>query len=646
MVVLGAVTGLLTGLAAWALVLGLDLVQWAAWSTGGPLERLLIPAVGGLVVGLLVSRLVPEAAFGGVVGTMETIALRGGRFRPVVPVAALAAVAIALGTGASGGREGPMVLIGGSIGGLVAASLPISEERRLSLVAAGAAAGIGAAFNAPIGGMLFALEVLMGGMRGASMQVIVVASVVSSITARQLVGPELIYQPRRELALGGPEELLVYAVLGVLAVGVAYALRRSDALVRRWLRPVHRRAGRPATVALGGLVVGAVAVGVPQVLGSGESLPPVPGTREPIQAMLDGLFGSSWETAGFLLLLLGAKVVATVATHGSGSAVGMFAPSLFTGAALGGSLGIAAMHVFPGLESGAVATVGMAAVFAALVRAPLTAVVIVFELVGDYGLVLPLMTAVGVATFLADRVLPDSTYIHQLRERGVVYARTEDIDVLQSVTVGEVMTPSHPTLPRRTPRAEIEEWFTRGGTHGYAVVDDDGGLVGVLTVGDLSRPGDTAGELCTRRVVTVQPDDPVFLAVRRMGSLDVGRVPVIAPGGRRVVGMLRRADVVQAYQRGISRSLGEQQQRATRRLRDLGGVQFVELVLDASSAVVGREVREVEWPERTVVTSIRREGDVLVPDGGTGLRAGDELVVLTADPEALRDLVAGEAAAG
>jgi chloride channel protein, CIC family len=646
MVVLGALTGLLTGLAAWLLVLGVDLVHWLAWPTGGAVERLLVPAVGGLLVGLVVSRYVPEAAFGGVVGTMETIALRGGRFRLVVPVAALAAVAIALGTGASGGREGPMVLIGGSIGSLVASLLPVSEERRLSLVAAGAAAGIGAAFNAPIGGMLFAAEVLMGGMRGASMQVIVVASVVSSITARQLVGPELIYQPRRELALGGPEELIVYAVLGVLAVGVAAALRHSDAFVRRRLRPLRRRAGRAVTVGVGGLGVGIVALGVPQVLGSGESIPPVPGTREPIQAMLDGRFGASWEAAGFLILLLAAKVGATAATHGSGSAVGMFAPSLFTGAALGGALGIAVSPVFPGLEAGAAATVGMAAVFAALVRAPLTAVVIVFELVGDYGLVLPLMTAVGLATFLADRVLPDSTYVHQLRERGVVYARAEDIDVLQNVTVAEVMTASHPTVPQHTPREELEEWFTRGGTHGFAVVDEEERLVGVVTVGDLSRPGATAAELCTRGVVMVEPDDPVFLAVRRMGSLDVGRVPVVSREDRRVVGMLRRADVVQAYQEGISRSLGAQQQRATGRLRDLGGVQFVELVLDASSAVVGRRVRDVSWPERTVVTSIRRGGDVLVPGGDTQLCAGDELVVLTADSEELRELVAGDAAAG
>ena len=646
MVLLGAVTGLVTGVAAWVLVLGVDLVQHVAWSDGGPWQRLLVPAVGGLAVGLLVARVVPEAAFGGVIGTMEAIALRGGRFRAVVPPAALIAVAIALGSGLSGGREGPMVIIGGSIGSLTASLLPLDDDRRQSMVVAGAAAGIGAAFNAPIGGMLFALEVLLGGVRGASMQVIVVASVVSSITARQLVGPGLIYQPRGNLALGEPEELLVYALLGVLAVPVVLALRHSDDLVRYLLRPIHLRLGRAATVGLGGLAVGTIAIAVPQVLGTGDTLPPVPGSREPIQDMLNADFGITWEGAGVLFLLLAAKIVATAFTHGSGAPVGVFAPSLFAGAALGGALGIVASNVLPDLNPGAVATVGMAAVFAAMARAPLTAIVIVIELVGDYGLVLPLMAAVGLAMVIGDRLLGDSIYVHRLRQRGVVFARTEDVDVLQAVAVGEVMTVDHPTVHADESRAELERRFTRGGTHGYAVVDDDGRLVGVVSVRDLAREGTTAGDLCTRHVVTASPDDPTFRAVRRMAALDVGRVPVVDPTTRRVVGMLRRADVVRAYQRGIARSAGAQQRRAVGRLRDLAGVQFVEVVLDASSPVVRRMIQEVTWPQRTVVTSIRRAGEVLVPNGRTRLQSGDELVVLTADAPALRELVTAGADGG
>ncbi len=640
---LGAVTGLVTGTLAWLVIVGVETVQEVAWASGGGgWQRLLIPAIGGLLVGAFISRVMPEAG-GGVVGTLETIALRGGRFRPLVPLAALVAVAIALGTGASGGREGPMVLIGGAVGSVLATRLPLDEDRVRALVAAGVAAGIGAAFNAPIGGMLFAIELVAGGIAGVSLQVIVVASVVSSITARQLVGPGLTYTPSEELVLGDPRALLLYALLGLLAVGVAVALRRSDDLVRRWLRPVRARTGPAATVGLGGLGVGVIALAVPSVLGSGDDLPPVPGSSDPIQAMLDGAPGTGGRAAGLLLVLLVAKLAATAFTHGSGSPVGVFAPTLFLGAALGGALGIAAQPLLPDLQPGAVATVGMAAALAASARVPLTAVVIVFELVGDYGLVLPLMAAVGIATFVADRVEPDSIYVHRLRERGVVFARTEDVDVLQTVTVDEVYTSGYPTVPVDLDRASLEARFTRETGHGFAVVDDEERLVGVISVRDLERDGGTAEELCTRRVVTVTTADPLFRAVRRMASLDIGRVPVLDPTSRRVIGMLRRSDVVRGYQRGITRSVGAQQRRASNKLRDLAGVGFVELVVDANSPVADTMVRDVSWPQRTVLTSVRRRGEVLVPSGETLLQPGDELVVLTADAAQLRTLLRGEA---
>jgi chloride channel protein, CIC family len=186
---LGAATGLVTGLVAWVLISTVEVIQHLLWTDPAPAWQLVaIPTVGGLVVGWFVTRLVPEVAGGGVVSTMETLALHGGRFRRRVPLSALGATSVALGTGASGGREGPIVLIGGAVGSVVGRSLPIGEERMRSLVAAGAAAGIGASFNAPIGGMLFAIEVLQLGVRGAGLQVVVVGSVVGSVVARQLVG--------------------------------------------------------------------------------------------------------------------------------------------------------------------------------------------------------------------------------------------------------------------------------------------------------------------------------------------------------------------------------------------------------------------------------------------------------------------------
>jgi chloride channel protein, CIC family len=644
MLPLAVTTGVLTGALAWLLISIVEVVQHELWTAPAPAwQLLLIPTLGGLLVGVFVERVVPESRGGGVVTTLETIALRGGRFRARVPLAGAAATGVALGTGASGGREGPIVLIGGAVGSLLARALPADEDRTRILVAGGAAAGIGASFNAPIGGMLFAIEVLLGGLRRAgSLQVVVVASVAGSVTARQLVGEDLpLFRPRPELALGSPVELLLYAGLGLAAVGVALLLRRSEDLARRAFRRVRRiRGGRYLAPTLGGLAVGAIAVLVPEVLSDGADLPPIEGAQQPIQAMLDVEFGLGWSAVGFLLLLLLAKLVATVLAVESGAPVGTFAPMLFLGAALGGALGIVAVELLgaDAVDPGAFALVGMAAVFAAAARAPLTAILIVFELTGSYALVLPLMVAVGLATFLAELRGSDSIYHHQLRERGVVYGQTEDLDVLQTVTVEEVMTAEHPTVPEDLDRAALEARFTITGSHGFAVTDPQGRLVGIISVRDLEREGATAGELCTRRVLTVAPDDPVFRAVRRMASLDVGRIPVVDPRSRQVRGMVRRADVVTAYQRGIHRSMGVQQRQASGRLRDLTGVRFVELVVEEGSPIAGAAVRDVTWPERTVLTSVRRAGDVLVPKGTTVLEPGDELVALTGHGDEVRRL--------
>lgn len=633
-------TGLAVGVIAWGLLSLIELVINRAWSSPVPWwQLLLVPAFGALVSGAITTYLVPEARGGGVVFTMETLVLRGGRFRKRVPLLAPLATGIALGTGSSGGMEGPIVMIGGSVGSMLARVAPIGEDRTRALVAAGAAAGIGASFNAPIGGMLFAIELLLGGLRRAgSLQVVVVAAVVGSVTARQLVGEGLTFRPAPGLGLGAPMELLLYAGLGVAASVVALGFRHGSRVSTAFFDGLGRFIPRPVVVGVGGLGVGAIALVLPQVLGDGAKLPDIDGRSDPIQAMLDGVLATGWFGAGFLLLLVVAKLVATSISTGSRAAVGVFAPTLFTGAALGSAFGIVASEMLgDDVTPMAFALVGMAAVFAATARAPLTAILIVFELTGSYELVLPLMVAVGVAIAVEELRGTDSIYFMELRERGVLYGTNEDVDVLQVVTVGEVMTKDHPTVGVDMPVDELGSLFAETGSDGFAVVDTDGRLVGMLTRSDLERTGATVGDICTRQVVTVSPHDPVFRGVRRMGSLDVGRVPVIDTRSREVVGMLRRADIVKAYQRGIDRSLSAQQRGQADRLRDLTGVRFVELVLDRDSPAVGRSVAAIPWPERSVVTSIRRSGGVVVPTGQTVLEAGDELVVLTGDAAAVSD---------
>lgn len=649
--VLAGIVGLLTGVVAWALVSGIHLVARIAFSDPVPAWQVVaVPTLGGLFVGLLVWRIVPEVSGGGVVATMEAMALQRGRLRRRVPLAGVAATSVALGTGASGGREGPIVLFGGAVGSLIAGLGNMDEDRTRSLVAAGVAAGIAASFNAPIGGMLFAIELLLGGLRRAgALQTIVVAAVVSSVTARQLVGPGLpLFQPAQSARLGDATELLVYALLGLLALLVAAGFRHGEDIAMRAFGRVRTRVGVPITVAIGGLVVGLTALLVPEVLGEGADLPNVAGaSREPIRAMLDGTLGSGWPVALTLLVLLVAKLFASVVSIGAGSAIGTLAPSLFTGAALGGAVGAVAVEVLGVRSASGFALVGMAAVFAAVVRAPLTAIILVFELTGDYELVLPLMLAVGIVSFGADRLGWRSIYVEGLRRRGVTLERPDDVDVLQLVAVREVMTAAespNATVLADTPVSVLRTRFTDESLHGTIVIDAGGLLVGVVARSDLdreagARPAATAADIATRRPASAVPDEPVFRAVQRMANLDVGRLPVIEPATGRVIGVFRRADVVRAYDRGIERTVADRMSRDAGRLRDVTGLEAVRLVVAGGSAVDGASVRAVRWPERTILTGVQRGTAAIVPTGDTTLAADDLIVALTGDPDALRDLL-------
>jgi chloride channel protein, CIC family len=665
MLVLGAAVGLGTGLLA---VLLIEIIRGVGALAFGlaPSALSLIAAtvLGGLLVGILHTYWVPEARGGGVSHVMESIALHGGRMRPALVPGKLLTSGIALGTGAAGGREGPIVQIGGSVGSTLGRAFALSEEQKRALIAAGAAAGIAASFNAPIGGMLFAVEIIIGGFRLRYLQVIVVSSVVASVTSRQILGDDLIYNPP-PYSLGGPIELGFYVVVGLVAVAAGLALLRGERLAVTLFGRLQ--VWPPLRTALAGLLLGLVALGLPEVLGAGVDLPPIPGlgTTEPIGDMLAGtLGGAGLAAAGFLLLLAVGKLFAALVTLGGGYAAGPIAPSIFIGAALGGAVGHTAQVLLPDatIQPGALALAGMAAVMAVANRAPLTSILIVFELTGDYDMVVPLMLAVGIATLIGDRLIGESIFTLPLLRRGIVYGEPEDVDIMQTVRVGEVMTTNPDTVPASLTVDELHREFRRTRHHGFPVVDDGGRLVGVVTLSDLSRAagdhtgdimgsaatagGVTAGDICTRRVLTVTPEDPVFRALRRMASLDVGRLPVVAAEDHgRLVGLVRRADVVKAYQRAVNRSVGAQQRAAASQLRDLTGTKLIEVLVDPAAPAAGREVREVGWPPRTILTSIRRRGDVVVPNGATVLEPGDEVVALIAvdQVEAVRELLAGGA---
>jgi CIC family chloride channel protein len=636
---LAVAVGVVTGVLAVVLIRLIFAVQALAFGALPPVPTLLVvPALGGLLVGLATTYWLPEVAGGGVTSVMTSIALHGGRMRPWVAPGKLVASAVNIGTGASGGREGPIVQIGASVASSVGRVFALDEDRMRTLIAAGAAAGIAASFNAPLAGTFFALEILIGGFRLRSLQTVVVACVAASVTARELLGAAITYQLPRPPGFRDVREIPFYVLLGLAAVVVGVAFIRLEHVVADFAERV--RVWRPLRPALGALAVGVIALAFPLVLGTGDHLPrSVTSLTEPIEVLLQGGLGGGWRAVGFLLALVAAKLAATALSIGTGNSVGSFAPAVFLGAALGGGFGHATSALLGAspVEPGAFALVGVAAVLGAAVRAPLTGILLAFELTNDYQMVLPLMLATGIATFAAERLERDSLYTLPLTRRGIVYAEPVDLDLMQTVRVGEVMTREPDSVPADLPLPALLDEFSRTRHHGFPVVDGER-LVGVVTLADLATPDraalngaePTAAQLCTRRVVTVTPEDPVFRALRRMAAIDVGRLPVVAADDHtRLVGLVRRADLVKAYQRAVTRSLGAQQRAVHSRLRDLGGVTLIELRVDEAAPAAGCAVRDVEWPARTVLTSIRRHGDVVMPGGDTVLEPGDEVVVLT-----------------
>jgi CIC family chloride channel protein len=335
----------------------------------------------------------------------------------------------------------------------------------------------------------------------------------------------------------------------------------------------------------------------------------------------------AWTT---LLTLAVLKAVATALTHASGGSSGAFMPTLFIGGALGAALGQLAGEFWDVafISRGALAVVGMASMFAAVARAPLTAIIIVFEMTGaqDYGLVLPLMLAASIATFLSERFEPLSFYGRTLDRMGIHLARTGEVDLLDTVSVGEVSSRAL-TVKEWTSIGDAGRILDRHRSHGAAVVDRAQRLTGIVTITDLARggsPADAVTTVMTPRPSTITPSMPVSAALERMAVLGVGRIPVVDDADpSRLIGMFRREDAVQAYHQALGASTGQELQREQLRQRTDPGAHYYEFRIPQRSIADGKALRDVAWPEGSTLVSVRRGTEVLVPSGTTILRADD-----------------------
>jgi len=607
---------------------------WLAFM--GSYYVVIVPALGGLLVGPMIYFLAREAKGHGVPEVMEAVALRGGRIRPIVVVVKSLASSICIGSGGSVGREGPIVQIGSALGSTLGQLLHLSDQRIRNLVACGAAAGIAATFNAPIAGVMFALEIILAEFGLMQFTTVVVASVTSSVIGRIFFGDVPAF-PIPPYAPASAWELPIYALLGVVAafVGVGFTriLYWFEDLFDGWRFPPYLK---PVA---GGLLIGLMGLGFPQLFGVGY---------EAIEAVLHNqmIFAT-------VLVLLVLKVLATSLTIGSGGSGGVFAPSLFIGSMLGGLFGFMVHQWMP--EGTAVpaayALVGMSAVFAAAARAPITSILILFEMTQDYRIILPLMLATVISTVVARHLCGESIYTLKLKRRGIDVYAGKDLNLMRTILVAEAMTPIEKmvTVTPDTPLTELARIFDETHHHGLAVVDEDGNLYGVVTLADLERAGSErlmtgkVRDICTTQVRTAFPDETLEDALRHFGALDVGRIPVVDRANpRRVVGMLRRGDIIRAY----SHAYMDEQARATHmeraRLRERLGAHIVEIPLRDGDGAVGKTLQELCIPPKCVVASIRRGGRVLIPRGGTRLEAGDVIIALVTEDgeEALRACLA------
>ncbi|MCJ7780978.1 MAG: chloride channel protein, partial [Acidimicrobiia bacterium] len=396
--------GILVGFGAALLVWAMELVSHSVLETDGLLGFgkwiFLISIPLGLLAAWLLNRWVgPGVSGGGVAETMVSVNLEAGHLPTKLVPSKIVATAATLGTGGSGGREGPIVLIGGAIGSSLARHSRFGLDQVKSLVAAGAGAGIGASFNAPIAGMMFALEVILSSFAVRHVSAIVVTSVAAAVTTHTLVGEErFLRSPAYQL--NDPWQLILYTILAVLAVlfGTLFlrvldrvSITKLASAIPGWVLPVVM-----------GISVALIGVVYPETLGTGQTF-----LTELLSLRDHGEF--IWWS---LFIIAALKAVTAALTRKGGGSAGTFMPALVIGGALGAGFAILIdpFWTLSEIEPGAFALVGMAAVLAATARAPLTAVILVFELTGSYGLVLPLMLASALATFIGERVHPESAY--------------------------------------------------------------------------------------------------------------------------------------------------------------------------------------------------------------------------------------------
>ena len=542
---LALVVGVLTGL---TIVFYDRLLEFSHNSFQGILPEspgyfiILLPALGGLIVGIIVHFFIHTRRYD-IEEVIEATALHGGRMSARNAFLEVLASIVSIGSGGSVGKEAPVVLAGSGVGSTLSQILKIHGNRVKVLIGCGAAGGIAAAYNAPLAGVVFAVEVILGELEASSFIPIVISAVFATLVSSVIFGVHTIEVSSYRLVNPFFESIL-YLLLGVLAGVVSAILMRALFGTHKIFDSLSiHPAIKPA---LGGLVVGLIGFFYPQVFGVGYDV------------ITDSL--NNGLALKLMLALIFLKIIAFSFTMGSGGSGGSIVPSLFVGAMLGGAYGSIVHGMFPMItaESGAYALAGMGAVFAGTSRAPLASILVLFELTRDYNMILPIMLACVVSNVVSSSIYSESIFTEGLHRRGFTIRKGREIDIMESLLVTDAMKHNIQTVSENKNVGALIALMQSSRHAGFPVLDSNGNLSGIVTLKDVrdkvghDELNKTINEICSKDVEVAYPDETLNTVLKRLAAKDIGRLPVVSKTDKKkLLGIITRSDIVKLYDKKI-----------------------------------------------------------------------------------------------
>jgi len=510
---------------------------------------IIIPAIGGLLVGPIIHFFAREAKGHGVPEVINAMVTKGGRIRPRVAIVKTLASSICIGSGGSAGREGPIIQIGSALGSSIGQLFNMTEEKTKTLVACGAGAGIAATFNAPLGGIFFALEVVLREYGLKNFSSVVLSSVTATVISRSFLGDHPTFQtpPFQLYSIADMPYYFVFGLFTALAALLFIkVLYKSEDIFNNIRMPAYLKP------AIGGLLIGSIGLFFPQVFGVGYDV---------IENTINGEL-----VIGVIVALVFLKIIATSITLGSGGSGGIFAPSLFIGALLGEAFGKTATLILPStvIPPGAFALVGMAAVFAGTSHAPISAILLLFEMTGNYQILPPLMVTCVISVIMVRWISKPSIYTLKLLRRGIDVEKHIEVDLMDSIIVSEAMIKDVIAVNESETVRNVGLKIKKTNHRGFPVLSEEGKLAGMVTRQDINhalQSGDADSEVkkvMTKDIIVCFPNESLKTALNKMAKRNIGRIPVVEiENQENIIGILTRKSIINAYNYSIDRITGK-----------------------------------------------------------------------------------------